>query len=242
MKKINIAIDGFAGCGKSSTAKEVAKRLDYIYVDTGAMYRAVTFYLLSTNADITNQAQITSLLPYIHLSFQKNPVSNKLEVYLNNEPVEPFIRAMEVSDKVSEVSTIPSIRHFLVKQQQCIAKEKGVVMDGRDIGTVVLPDADLKVFMTANITIRAQRRQIELADQGEHIDLKEIIANMQKRDLIDTTRAESPLRKAQDAIELDTSYTTMEQQIEQIVKWAQERTSENITLDVSDKIMKVSAL
>ncbi|MCS7003893.1 MAG: (d)CMP kinase [Cytophagales bacterium] len=226
MKKINIAIDGYAGCGKSSTAKEVAKRLNYIYVDTGAMYRAVTFYLLGTNVDLNNESQVEALLPYIHLSFEKNPESGKLEVYLNNEPVEPFIRSMEVSNKVSEVSALGVVRRFLVEQQKKIAQGGGIVMDGRDIGTVVLPDAELKIFMFSDIEVRAKRRQTELLEKGEFVSLEEIIENLQKRDLIDTTRAESPLRKAEDAIELDTSCTTMEEQIEQILRWAEERINE----------------
>jgi cytidylate kinase len=222
MKKINIAIDGFAGCGKSTTAKLVAEKLHYIYTDTGAMYRAVTLYLLTNKIDITNVKGVISVLPYIHLSFERNS-EKKLEIYLNGESVELLIRSMEVSDRVSEVSAIPEVRRFLVEQQKKIAQKRGVVMDGRDIGTVVMPNAELKFFMSANINVRAKRRQQELLSKGQSATIEEIILNMEKRDQIDTSRTEGPLKKADDAIEIDTSDMSIEQQVQIILDLVEER-------------------
>lgn len=220
MRKIIIAIDGYSACGKSTTAKRVAADLNYGYIDTGAMYRAVTLYFLDNWVDITNPKKVSEALNNISISFHHNPKTSTNETYLNGLNVESKIRDMRISGKVSEVSTIKEVRVSMVSQQQKMAKSKGVVMDGRDIGTVVFPDAEVKIFMQADFFIRAERRQAELLEKGELIDLKEIQENLQHRDHIDTTREESPLRKADDAIEIDTTHVTLDEQVEQLVQLA----------------------
>ncbi|MFN0201999.1 MAG: (d)CMP kinase [Bacteroidia bacterium] len=222
--KINIAIDGHAGCGKSTTAKGVAKRLGYLYVDSGAMYRAVTLYFLRHNVPFeTENEQMAQALAEIHLDFVLSVETGLPEITLNGERVESFIRTPEVADKVSPVSVHPMVRRAMVAQQQKIGAGKGVVMDGRDIGTVVFPDAELKVFMTASVPVRAERRQAELAEKGIHQSLEDIIHNLENRDKIDSSRAEGPLKKATDAHEIDTGNCTVADQIEQVVTWAKEK-------------------
>ncbi|SIS92820.1 (d)CMP kinase [Belliella pelovolcani] len=228
MNKIVIAIDGHSGCGKSSTAKSVAKALGYTYIDSGAMYRAATLHFLNNHTVLTNPKDVKKGLDTLDISFQVNPNNQKQETYLNGLNVEEEIRTMRVSDYVSEVSKIKEVRQELVAQQQKLGSKKGVVMDGRDIGTVVFPDAELKIFMTAAIQIRAERRQKEILEKGELIELDKIINNLQERDRIDSSRAESPLIKAEDAIEIDTSYLDFENQVEQIVSLAKERLAEKV--------------
>lgn len=223
MRKIVIAIDGYSGCGKSSTAKAVAKILGYTYIDSGAMYRAATLQFLKNGTDITDIKEILSSLSQIEISFRANPDNGRQETYLNGENVEDAIRSMEVSDYVSEVSKIKEVRTALVAQQQKLGDAKGVVMDGRDIGTVVFPDAELKVFMTADLQIRAARRQQELQEKGVEVKLEEIIRNLEERDEIDSTRKESPLLKADDAIEVDTSYLKFDDQVKKVVDLAKEK-------------------
>jgi CMP/dCMP kinase len=228
MNKIVIAIDGHSGCGKSSTAKSVAKALGYTYIDSGAMYRAATLHFLNNHTVLTNPKDVKKGLDTLDISFQVNPNNQKQETYLNGLNVEKEIRTMRVSDYVSEVSKIKEVRQELVAQQQKLGSKKGVVMDGRDIGTVVFPDAELKIFMTAAIQIRAERRQKEILEKGDLIELDKIINNLQERDRIDSSRAESPLIKAEDAIEIDTSYLDFENQVEQIVSLAKERLAEKV--------------
>jgi cytidylate kinase len=222
MGKIVIAIDGYSGCGKSSTAKAVSKALGYTYIDSGAMYRAATFYFLKNDIDLQNLEEVIHHLPKIVINFKVNPKNGKQETYLNDVNVEEEIRSLEVSKNVSEVSKIKEIRHALVSQQRKLGKDKGVVMDGRDIGTVVFPDAELKVFMTADLEIRSQRRRKELIDKGIEVTLDEILRNLSERDHLDTTRKESPLKMASEAIEIDTSHLAFDDQVQKIVDLANE--------------------
>ena len=223
MKKIIIAIDGYSACGKSSTAKAVAKALNYNYIDTGAMYRAVTLYFLQNYVTLDNPNQVSKALKNIEIEFRYNPKLQRSETFLNGIYVEDAIRQMQISDRVSEVSTLSEVRRFLVAQQQKMGKKKALVMDGRDIGTVVFPEAELKIFMTADMFIRAERRQEELFEKGEMIPLEAVIENLQKRDQIDTSRKDSPLRQAQDALQIDTSFITLEEQVEIILHLAASR-------------------
>jgi cytidylate kinase len=219
--KINIAIDGYAGTGKSSTAKEVARRLNYLYIDTGAMYRAVTLHFLRENIPFEKEsASLQNSLQQLEIDFVNGQANGKRAVTLNGQIVEKEIRSLEVNKAVSPVSTLVPVRHALVAQQQRMALRKGVVMDGRDIGTVVLPDAELKVFMTANMDIRAKRRLAEMQAKGLTVSLEEVKTNLMERDKIDSSRSEGPLRKADDAIEIDTSYLQLEDQIEKILDLA----------------------
>src|SRR5690349_14483380 len=199
LRKIVIAIDGYSACGKSTTAKVVAGILGYRYIDTGAMYRAVTLYFLDNHVSITNPKEIVRALSNINISFVVNS-KHVSETFLNGLNVEKAIRRMRVSEFVSQVSTLKEVRHAMVEQQRKLGKERGVVMDGRDIGTVVFPQAELKLFMTADILVRAFRRQRELLERDHLIDLDEVIDNILQRDQIDTTRKESPLRQADDAV------------------------------------------
>jgi CMP/dCMP kinase len=221
-RKIVIAIDGYSACGKSTTAKEVAKVLGYRYIDSGAMYRAVTHYFLDKHISLTNPKEISHALDQITISFQVN-AKNRTETFLNGLSVEHEIRDMRISEMVSPVSTIKEVRQAMVAQQRRMGREKGIVMDGRDIGTVVFPDAELKVFMTADVVIRAIRRQQELLERDTLVDLDEVIDNIRKRDQIDTTRIESPLRKAEDAIAIDTTHITLDEQVEQVIRLALSR-------------------
>ena len=214
MKKIVIAIDGHSSCGKSTTAKLIAKELGYGYIDTGAMYRAVTLYFLNHFIDVNDAHGIDMALKNIEISFKFNPKTGRNETFLNGLNVEDEIRKMYVTEKVSEVSVIPAVRHAMVKEQQRMGRRRGVVMDGRDIGTTVFPDAEVKVFMTADTYTRAKRRQQELLAKKEMVDLDSIIENLKKRDYIDSNRAESPLRQAPDAELLDTSFMTIDEQVD----------------------------
>lgn len=226
MKKITIAIDGYSSTGKSTLAKQLAKTLNYVYVDTGAMYRAVTLFAIQqkiiTENSFANQKLIDKL-PDISLTFHFNPDLGFAEMYLNNINVEKEIRSMEVSKFVSKIAAVSEVRSKLVQQQQLYGTEKGVVMDGRDIGTVVFPDAELKIFMTASTEIRAKRRFLELQEKGQEVTYDEVLKNVQERDEIDTTRKDSPLVKADDAIVIDNSELTKEEQFEQILNLAQQR-------------------
>ena len=216
MKKITIAIDGFSSCGKSTMAKDLAKKIGYVYVDTGAMYRAVTFFALQHklfSADNkVDTAKLEALMPEIHISFELNPTTGHPDTYLNGECIESKIRGMEVSSRVSPIAAIPFVRSAMVAQQQAMGKEKGIVMDGRDVGTTVFPDAELKIFVTASAEVRAQRRFDELKAKGQAADYAAILKNVQDRDYIDIHREVSPLRKAKDAIELDNSTMTIAEQ------------------------------
>ncbi|MFZ4861631.1 (d)CMP kinase [Sphingobacterium sp. Mn56C] len=210
-KNFIIAIDGFSSCGKSTVAKAIAKKLDFVFVDSGAMYRAVTLYFLRNKVDCKDSNAVNAALTDIHIDFVPNP--DRTEIILNGEDVSEEIRLMEVSANVSEVSAIKEVRVAMVAQQQKLGKRRNIVMDGRDIGTTVFPDANLKIFMTANPNVRAERRFAELTAKGEQVTMEEIKANLAHRDHIDSTRAESPLRQAEDAIVLDNSNLTQEQQL-----------------------------
>ena len=230
MKKITIAIDGFSSCGKSTMAKDLAKEIGSIYVDTGAMYRSVTLFALRHNlfnADGTiRERELQEQMKDINISFQLNKTTGRPDTYLNGENVENDIRTMEVSSHVSPIATLAFVREALVAQQQRMGAEKGIVMDGRDIGTVVFPKAELKIFVTASAEVRAQRRYDELRAKGMDADYADILKNVEERDYIDSHRATSPLRKADDAIELDNSNLTIAEQkkwlYEQYLKAAKE--------------------
>lgn len=217
MNKIVIAIDGYSGCGKSSTAKEVAKKLGFTYIDSGAMYRAAALHFLNEKLSPLDVGDVLEGLKSLRISFQFNPESQLQETYLNGVNVEKEIRSMRVAERVSEVATVKEIRAALVAQQQELGRKKGVVMDGRDIGSVVFPEAELKLFMTADVETRARRRQLELLEKGEKASLEEIKLNLETRDQVDSTRAESPLIKVSDAIEIDTSNLTFSEQVDQII-------------------------
>lgn len=228
-KKITIAIDGFSSTGKSTVARRLAKELGYVYVDTGAMYRAVTLYMMRkvfVSEGNFDEEAILRHLPFINLKFVFNEDLGYGEIYLNDENVEEEIRYLEVSKHVSKVSAIPKIRKMLVEQQQEMGKEKGIVMDGRDIGTVVFPDAELKIFMTASTQQRAQRRYDELMGRGDDISYDDVLENVKDRDFMDSTREDSPLRKADDAIEFDNSNMNLEEQFEKVLKIARDRIKE----------------
>ena len=215
MKKIIIAIDGFSSCGKSTMAKDLAHELGYIYVDTGAMYRCVALYALQHKLFLKdgkiNIPELEAAMPNINISFKLNKETGRPDTYLNNENVENKIRTMEVSSHVSSIAAIPFVREALVAQQQKMGKDKGIVMDGRDIGTVVFPNADLKIFLVADPKERAERRFKELLSKGENISLDDIYENILKRDSLDSTRENSPLKKATDAIEVDTTGKNIEE-------------------------------
>lgn len=219
MRKIIIAIDGFSACGKSTTAKQTAKILGYRYIDSGAMYRAVTLHFLNQHVAITNPREVDRALAQVKITFHVDG-KGKSQTYLNGQIVEHEIRDMRVSENVSQVSTLAAVRHAMVEQQRRMGKERAIVMDGRDIGTVVFPDAELKLFLTADILVRAFRRQKELLDIDELVDIDTIIENLQHRDQIDSTRQESPLRKAKDAIEIDTTHITIDEEVDEVVRLA----------------------
>lgn len=223
LSKIVIAIDGYSACGKSTTAKEVAKILGYRYIDSGAMYRAVTVYFLEHHVSLSNPREIAKALQNINISFKINS-KGITETYLNNLNVEKDIRRMKVSENVSPVSAIREVRVAMVEQQRKLGKDKGIVMDGRDIGTVVFPKAELKFFMTADILVRAFRRQRELLQLDRLVDLDAVIENIEKRDKIDTSRAESPLRKADDAVVIDTTHITIDEQVDEVIRLAISKT------------------
>jgi cytidylate kinase len=224
--KIIIAIDGHSSCGKSTIAKAVAVRFGYVFIDSGAMYRAVTLFALRRNLikdGVVDEQKLIKLLPEIKIEFRYNPEKQKSDTYLNGENVEDEIRQLPVSQNVSPVATIAEVRAEMVRQQQEMGKNKGIVMDGRDIGTVVFPEAELKLFVTASAEIRAQRRFDELTAKGEAVSYAEILQNVQERDRIDSTREASPLKKAADALVLDNSNMGRDEQLEWVVKLINER-------------------
>jgi cytidylate kinase len=227
LRKIVIAIDGYSACGKSTTAKVVAGILGYRYIDTGAMYRAVTLYFLDHHVAITNPKEVIKALANIHISFVVNS-RNVSETFLNGLNVEKAIRRMRVSEFVSQVSTLKEVRYAMVEQQRKMGKERGVVLDGRDIGTVVFPHAELKLFMKADILVRAVRRQRELLEKDQLVDLDEVVDNIIQRDKIDTTRAESPLKQADDAVVIDTTHITIDEQVDEVIRMAITKIVSNI--------------
>lgn len=222
-KKIIIAIDGFSSCGKSTLAKAMAKALEYVFVDTGAMYRAIALYFLRNNIPFNDAGSIEAALQAIELRFKYNSTSQKSDMYLNGENVEQEIREMQVSQKVSEVASIAAVRDFAVAQQQAMGVDKGIVMDGRDIGTVVFPNAELKLFVTADPAIRLERRYQELLQTNPTILKEDVAANLQQRDLMDSTRTHSPLKQAEDALVLDNTNLDRAQQFDLAMQWAREK-------------------
>lgn len=221
MSKITIAIDGFSSTGKSTVAKQIAKYLGYIYVDSGAMYRVVTLYAIRNNfigEDFFNAEGLIKELPKINIDFKFNEDLGFAEAYLNGENVEKEIRTLKVSSFVSQIAAVPEVRKQMVKQQHAMGKNKGVVMDGRDIGTVVFPFAELKIFMTASPEIRAQRRFDELISKGEKVDFNQVLQNVKERDYLDSHRSDSPLIKADDAVEIDNSNMNLEEQFAKILQ------------------------
>ncbi len=228
MKKITIAIDGHSSCGKSTMAKDLAREIGYIYIDSGAMYRCCTLFALEQGLiaedGTIDEAEFERRMPEINVSFQLNPETGRPDTYLNGENVEGRIRSMEVSSHVSPVAALPFVREAMTAQQQAMGREGGIVMDGRDIGTAVFPDAEMKVFVTAAPEIRAQRRYDELRGKGEECNFDEILANLQERDRIDSTRAVAPLRQAEDAIVLDNSHLSIDEQKQWLIDRFKERT------------------
>ncbi|MBS1598620.1 MAG: (d)CMP kinase [Bacteroidetes bacterium] len=222
-KKIIITIDGWSACGKSTLAKQLAKELNYKYIDSGAMYRAITLYFLRNHIDWTKPASVEKALKSIVIEFVYNPKSKESEVYMNSENVEYLIRDLVIAEKVSDVAAIKSVREFAVRQQQQMGKQKGIVMDGRDIGTVVFPKAELKIFMTADNAIRVERRFKELFEKNPNITIDEVKNNLEMRDYIDSHREVSPLRKASDAVVLDNTSLSLEEQLNLALKWVKER-------------------
>jgi CMP/dCMP kinase len=218
-----ITIDGWSSCGKSTLAKQMARELGYIYIDSGAMYRAITLYFLRNHVDWSNIDAVKEALQNISIEFIYNPKSQASETYLNGENVEYVIRDLVVAEKVSEVAAIKEVREFAVKQQKSLGKKKGIVMDGRDIGTVVFPNAELKIFMTADNAVRVERRFKELYAKNPNITLDEVKANLEMRDYIDSHREASPLRQAKDALVLDNTNLTVKQQFDIAMGWARER-------------------
>jgi len=219
MKKIIIAIDGFSSCGKSTLAKQLANILQYVFVDTGAMYRAITLYFLKQEVDVENDAAVNEALSKIKVGFVFVASTNKSHVTLNGNDVEQQIRGMEVSNYVSIVAALHQVRTFAVAQQQEMGKEKGIVMDGRDIGTTVFPNAELKIFVTASEEVRVERRYKELMSNNEIVSKADIQKNLKERDFIDSTRAVSPLKQAADAIVLDNSNLSREEQLDLVLTW-----------------------
>lgn len=222
-KKIIITIDGWSSCGKSTLAKQLAKKLGYVYVDSGAMYRAITLYFLRNHIDWTDKKEVQAALKEVHLDFHFNEKNETSEIYLNDENVEYVIRDLVIAEKVSDVAAIKAVRSFAVAQQQKMGEKKGIVMDGRDIGTVVFPHAELKIFMTADNTVRVERRFKELYEKNPNITIEEVKNNLEMRDYIDSHREVSPLRKADDALVLDNTSLTEEEQFQKALAWAKER-------------------
>ena len=223
MQKIIITIDGFSSCGKSTLAKQLARELNYVFVDSGAMYRAITLYFLRNHIDWYNKEAVAKALEEIDLDFQYNEQTCESHMYLNEENVEQLIRDMLVSENVSEVSTIKEVREFAVAQQQKLGKRKGIVMDGRDIGTTVFPGAELKIFVTADPAVRVERRFKEMYEKNPNITIEEVKTNLEMRDYIDSNREVSPLRKADDAEVLDNSKLTRDEQLQKALTWAKEK-------------------
>jgi len=223
MNKIIVTIDGFSSCGKSTLAKQLAKELNYVFIDSGAMYRAIALYFLRNNINLENEGEVREAIKNIELNFEFNERSGKSDMYLNGENVELLIRDMLVSEKVSTVAALKDVREFAVAQQQKMGEEKGIVMDGRDIGTTVFPNAELKIFMTADPAVRVERRYKELYEKNPNITIEEVQKNLEMRDYIDSNREVSPLRQAEDAIVLNNSNLTMEDQLKIAQKWVKER-------------------
>ncbi|MFT4061978.1 MAG: (d)CMP kinase [Edaphocola sp.] len=224
--KITIAIDGYSSCGKSTLAKQLAAQLHYAYLDTGAMYRAITLYFLRNGVSWKNEEEVAHALNNVHLRFGINPATGVSEIFLNDENVSGNIRDMPVADKVSEVAAVKAVRKFAVAQQQEMGHMKGIILDGRDIGTVVFPDAELKIFMTADPAIRVKRRFQEMYATNPTITVEEVKNNLEMRDYIDTNREEGPLRQAADARVLDNSALTREEQLQTAIAWAKEAGAE----------------
>jgi cytidylate kinase len=227
MKKIIITIDGWSSCGKSTLARQMAKELGYLYVDSGAMYRAITLYFLRNHIDWTDKKEVKSALKNINLHFIYDEESQKSEIYLNDENVEYVIRDLVIAEKVSDIAAIKEVREFAVAQQQKMGKKKGLIMDGRDIGTVVFPKAELKIFMTADNAVRVERRFRELYEKNPNITVEEVKNNLEMRDYIDSNREISPLRKADDAIVLDNTHISEDEQLQKALAWVKERTRKN---------------
>lgn len=229
-KKIIITIDGWSSCGKSTLAKQLAKELGYVYVDSGAMYRAITLYFLRNNIDFAEKKEVKEALKSITLEFVFNPKSNSSEIFLNGENVEYLIRDLIIAEKVSDVAAIKEVREFAVAQQQQMGTKKGIVMDGRDIGTVVFPKAELKIFMTADNAVRVQRRFKELYEKNPNVTIEKVKDNLEMRDYIDSHRQVSPLRMAKDAIGLDNTNVTEKEQFNKALEWAKTIISEKNNL------------
>ncbi|HQY11058.1 MAG TPA: (d)CMP kinase [Ferruginibacter sp.] len=227
-KKIIVTIDGWSSCGKSTLAKQLAKVLGYVYIDSGAMYRAITLYFLRNHIDWTDAGEVEAALRNITIEFHYNEASQQSEIFLNGENVEYVIRDLVIAEKVSDVAAIEAVRTFAVAQQQKLGKKKGIVMDGRDIGTTVFPVAELKIFMTADTAVRVERRFKELYNKNPNITIEEVKNNLEMRDYIDSNRKISPLRKADDAIEIDNTNLTMEEQLK-------------IAIDLTEKKLKTLA-
>lgn len=223
MKKIIVTIDGFSSCGKSTLAKQLAKELNYVFIDSGAMYRAITLYFLRNHVNIEHLEEIKEALDNIELSFEFNERTGRSDMYLNGENVELLIRDMLVSENVSSIAAIKEVREFAVAQQQKMGEEKGLVMDGRDIGTTVFPKAELKIFMTADPAVRVERRFKELFEKNPNITIEEVQKNLEMRDYLDSNREISPLRQAEDAIVLNNSNLSMDEQLKIALKWAKEK-------------------
>lgn len=222
-KKIIITIDGWSSCGKSTLAKYLAKELGYIYVDSGAMYRAITLYFLRNNVDLAEKKEVKNALKDINLEFAHNPQSGKSEIHLNGENVEYLIRDLIIAEKVSDVAAIKEVRELAVAQQQKLGARKGIVMDGRDIGTVVFPQAELKIFLTADISVRVERRFREMYDKNPNVTIEEVKNNLEMRDYIDSHRDVSPLKQAKDAQVLDNTDLTVNQTFEKALAWAEKK-------------------
>lgn len=225
MKKIIVTIDGWSSCGKSTLAKQMAKALGYTYIDSGAMYRAITLYFLRNHINWMDPQQVVEALQDIKIDFRLNSSSQQSEIFLNGENVEYVIRDLVIAEKVSEVATIKEVRDFAVAQQQQLGLERGIVMDGRDIGTTVFPDAELKLFMTADIAVRVERRYVEMFEKNPNTTIEEVKANLEMRDYIDSHREISPLRKAHDAIEIDNTFLSIEQQLKKALQLAEDKIS-----------------
>ena len=223
MKRINIAIDGWSSCGKSTMARQLARLLNYVFIDSGAMYRAITLFFIRNQVDLADVSAVEQALQSINLQFQLNAESGNNEIWMNGENVEKEIRTMDVAQRVSDVAALKQVREFAVAQQQQIGQGKGVVMDGRDIGTMVFPDAELKIFMTASEDVRVNRRLKELQQKNPEISVDEVTENLRMRDHIDSTRDVSPLRRAEDAIMLDNSNLSPDQQLGLALEWAKQR-------------------
>jgi cytidylate kinase len=223
MKKIIIAIDGWSSTGKSTLAKQLARALKYIYVDSGAMYRAITLYFLRNHIDWTNAKEVKKALKQITLEFQNNSSNYKTEIYLNGENVEYVIRDLVIAEKVSDIAAIKEVREFAVTQQQKMGAQKGIIMDGRDIGTLVFPKAELKIFMTADSSVRVERRFKELYEKNPNITIEEVKANLEMRDYMDSHREISPLKKAKDSVLLDNTNLTPKEQFQEAMEWAKKK-------------------